>query len=163
MTAQSTIMLPSVTKSVMTTLIGIAVDQGKLDLDQPILSFFTERTIANRDPMKEQVTVRHLVSNSAGFRFNEIDDVATLDTMMESNDWIQYTLDLPVVHKPGTHFAYFSPGMHLLSAILQKASGITALEFAVAYLFKPLGIHEVYWPSDPQGYPHGLCSSPNVL
>ena len=153
----------SVTKSVMTTLIGIAADQGKLDLDQPILSFFPHRTIANRDQMKEQVTVRHLVSNSAGFRFNEKDDIATLDTMMESDDWIQYTLNLPVIHKPGTHFAYFSPGMHLLSAILQEVTGMTALEFADTYLFKPLGINEVYWPSDPQGYTRGwghLCLYP---
>jgi CubicO group peptidase (beta-lactamase class C family) len=153
----------SVTKSVMTTLIGIAVDQGKLNLDQPILSFFPDRTITNRDPMKEQITVRHLVSNSSGFSFNEKDDVATLEVMRNSDDWIQYALDLPVVHKPGTHFAYFSPGMHLLSAILQKATGMTALEFADAYLFKPLGINEVYWPSDPQGYTRGwgdLCLYP---
>jgi len=153
----------SVTKSIMTTLIGIAADQGKLDLDQPILSFFPHRTIANQESMKEQMTVRHLVSNSSGFRFNERDDEANLDAMRASDDWIQYVLDLPVVHKPGTHFAYFSPGMHLLSAILQEATGMTALEFADVYLFKPLGIKEVYWPSDPQGYTHGwgdLCLYP---
>ncbi|RPI96813.1 MAG: class C beta-lactamase-related serine hydrolase, partial [Chloroflexi bacterium] len=56
----------SVTKSVMTTLIGIAADQGKLDLDQPALSFFPGRTIANRDDLKERITVRHLVSMSSG-------------------------------------------------------------------------------------------------
>jgi CubicO group peptidase (beta-lactamase class C family) len=153
----------SVTKSVMTTLIGIAVDQGKLSLDDPILSFFPDRTIANRDSMKEQVTVRHLVSNSSGFRFNEKDDAATISAMTKSDDWIQYVLDLPVTHKPGTHFAYFSPGMHLLSAILQKATGMTGLEFADANLFKPLGINKVYWPTNSQGYTIGygdLCLYP---
>jgi len=156
----------SVTKSVMTTLIGIAVDQGKLSLDQPILSFFPERTIANRDPMKEQITIRHLVSNSAGFRFNEEDDIAAIEEWMQSDDWIQYILDRPVVHKPGTYFAYFSPGMHLLSVILQETTGMIALKFADAYLFKPLGIEEVYWRSDSQGYTHGwadICLYPKDM
>jgi len=156
----------SVTKSIMTTLIGIAADQDKLSLDQPILSFFPDRTIANRDPMKEQITVRHLISNSSGFSFNEKDDETTLDAMRGSDDWIQFVLNLPVVHKPGTRFAYFSPGMHLLSAILQKSTGMTALEFADAYLFKPLGINEVYWLSDPQGYTRGwgdLCLYPEDM
>ncbi len=153
----------SVTKSVMTTLIGIAVDQGKLSLDAPILSFFLDRTIANRDSMKEQITVRHLVSNSSGFRFDEKDDAATINAMIESDDWVQYVLELPVVHKPGTHFAYFSPGMHLLSAILQQATGMTALEFANDNLFKPLGINEVYWPPNSKGNTIGygdLCLYP---
>jgi CubicO group peptidase (beta-lactamase class C family) len=153
----------SVTKSVMTTLIGIAVEQGKLSLDAPILSFFPDRAISNRDTMKEQITVRHLVSNSSGFRFDEKDDAATIRGMTESDDWIQHVLDLPVAHKPGTHFAYFSPGMHLLSAILQESTGMTALEFAEANLFKPLGISKFYWPSNPQGYTIGygdLCLYP---
>jgi CubicO group peptidase (beta-lactamase class C family) len=153
----------SVTKSIMTTLIGIAADQGKLDLDQPILSFFPDRTISNRDSLKEQITVRHLVSNSSGFRFNEKDDADTISAMTESDDWVQHVLDLPVVHEPGTHFAYFSPGMHLLSAILQESTGMTALEFAEANLFKPLGINKVYWPSNSQGYTIGygdLCLYP---
>jgi CubicO group peptidase (beta-lactamase class C family) len=153
----------SVTKSVMTTLIGIAAEQGKLSLDAPILSFFPDRVISNRDEMKERITVRHLVSNSSGFRFDEKDDAATISGMTESDDWIQYILDLPVAHKPGTHFAYFSPGMHLLSVILQESTGMTALEFADANLFKPLGINEVYWPSNLQGYTIGygdLCLFP---
>jgi CubicO group peptidase (beta-lactamase class C family) len=153
----------SVTKSVMTTLIGIAVDQGKLGLDQSILSFFPEYTTANKNPMKEQITIRHLVSNSSGFRFEEQDDLGTISKMTESDDWIQTALDPPVIHKPGTHFAYYSPGMHLLSAILQKATGMTTLEFAEVNLFKPLGINEYYWPSDPQGYTRGwgdLCLYP---
>jgi CubicO group peptidase (beta-lactamase class C family) len=153
----------SVTKSIMTTLIGIAADQGKLSLDDPILSFFPERKISNIDTMKKQVTVRHLVSNSSGFRFNEKDDDATIRGMTGTDDWIQAALNPPVTHKPGTHFAYYSPGMHLLSAILQKATGMTALEFAKANLFIPLGIKEVYWPSDPQGYTIGygdLCLFP---
>ena len=59
--------LASVTKSVMTTLIGIAADQGKIQLDQPMVSFFPDRTIANLDARKEHITVRHLASMMNGF------------------------------------------------------------------------------------------------
>jgi CubicO group peptidase (beta-lactamase class C family) len=145
----------SVTKSVMTTLIGIAADQGKLDLDAPMLSFFPERTIANREARKERVTVRHLISNTAGMECIHHPDEPTSRAMHASPDWIQFTLDLPMVAEPGTTFAYCSPGMHLLSAILQQATGMTTLEFARANLFEPLGILDVQWPPDPQGVTNG--------
>jgi CubicO group peptidase (beta-lactamase class C family) len=145
----------SVTKSVMTTLIGIAADQGKLDLDAPMLSFFPDRTIANLDARKERITVRHLVSNTAGMECIHHPDEPTNRAMHASPNWVQFTLDLPMVAEPGTTFAYCSPGMHLLSAILQQATGMTTLEFARANLFEPLGIHDVQWPPDPQGITNG--------
>jgi CubicO group peptidase (beta-lactamase class C family) len=147
--------LASVSKSLMTTLIGIAIDQGKLDLDQPMVSFFPDRTIANRDELKEAITVRHLVSMSSGLECTADGGERTQAEMVASQDWVQFALDLPVVYEPGTHFDYCSPGMHLLSAILQEATGMTAEEFARTNLFEPLGIQEVFWPADPQGYNHG--------
>jgi CubicO group peptidase (beta-lactamase class C family) len=146
----------SVTKSVMTTLIAIAADQGKLKLDQQMLSFFPDRSIANVDEMKERITVRHLASMSSGLESMGFEqDEGTLDEMRASKDWIQFALDRKVVSEPGTHFVYDSPGMHLLSAILQKATGMTALEFARQNLFEPLGIREAIWDTDPQGFNHG--------
>ena len=145
----------SVTKSVMTTLIGIAADQGKLDLDARMLSFFPDRTVANRDARKERITVRHLISNTAGMECIHHPDEPTARAMHASSDWVQFTLDLPMVAEPGTTFAYCSPGMHLLSAILQKATGMPTLEFGRANLFEPLGIHDVQWPPDPQGIVNG--------
>lgn len=148
--------LASVTKSLMTTLIGIAADQGKLDLDQPMLSFFPDRTIANLDDRKEHITVRHLASMVNGFESGCMPgDRPTLDAMRANADWVQGTLDREMVREPGTVFCYDSPGMHLLSAILQEATGMTALGFARQNLFDPLGIEDVYWPSDPQGYTYG--------
>jgi len=158
--------LASVTKSLMTTLIGIAADQGKLDLNQPMLSFFPERTIANRDARKERITVRHLASMTAGLDCDPMGDETTLNEMRASEDWVQFALDRRVVREPGTHFVYCGLQMHLLSAILQQATGMTALEFARANLFEPLGIHDVYWPADPQGYTHGwgdLCLHPHDM
>ncbi len=148
--------LASVTKSFTTTLIGIAVDQGKIQLDQPMVSFFPDRTIANLDARKNSITVRHLVSNMNGFKSGCLSgDEPTLDAMRSNPDWVQAALDRKVVEEPGTRFCYDSPGMHLLSAILQEATGMTELDFARKNLFEPLGISEVYWQSDPQGYTHG--------
>lgn len=148
--------LASVTKSVMTTLIGIAADQGKLRLDQPMVSFFPDRTIANLDARKERITIRHLASMMNGFASGCLaGDEPTLNAMRSNPDWVQAALDRKMAGEPGTSFCYDSPGMHLLSAILQKATGMTALDFARQNLFEPLGIREVYWQSDPQGHSHG--------
>lgn len=144
--------LASVTKSIMTTLIGIAADQGKLKLDQPMVSYFPNYTIANLDTLKERITVRHIASMSSGLNCTQEGDEATLREMKDSPDWIKFTLDRKVIWEPGTRFVYCSPGMHLLSAILQQATGMTALDFARQNLFEPLGIHDVMWLTDPQGY-----------
>ena len=143
--------LGSVTKSVITTLIGIAADQGKLALDRPMVSFFPDRVIDGRDARKERITVRDLVTMSSGLDCTREDNEATQRAMRASADHVQFVLDRPVRWDPGTQFVYCSPGMHLLSAILQQATGMTALEFARTNLFEPLGIRDVLWPADPQG------------
>lgn len=148
--------LGSVTKSVTTTLIGIAAGQGKLTLDQPVVSFFPSRTIANLDERKKSLTVRDLVSMRNGIESQCFHgDGPTLDAMRSQPDWVQAALDRKMTSQPGTSFCYDSPGMHLLSAILQQATGMSELDFARKYLFEPLGIQEVAWETDPQGYYHG--------
>lgn len=146
--------LASVTKSVLTTLIGIAATQGKLDLDASVVSFFPDRTIAAREH-KEQITVRHLASMTSGLDCTSRAGEITLQQMRASPDWVQFVLDLDVIAEPGTRFSYCSPGMHLLSSILQQATGMSALEFARVNLFEPLGIREAYWSADPQGVSFG--------
>ncbi len=145
----------SVTKSVMTTLIGIAIEQGKLTLDQPMVSFFPDRTIENMTEGKERVTVEHLASTMSGLDCTWQPDEPTLDEMRAADDWIQFALDRPMVAEPGSRWEYCSPDFHLLSAILTSATGMTALDFGWEYLFGPLGMREVIWPADPQGYTHG--------
>jgi CubicO group peptidase (beta-lactamase class C family) len=147
--------LASVTKSVTTTLIAIAAEQGKLDLDASVVSFFPDRTIANLDDRKARLTVRHLTRMVGGLKTDCQDDPATIAAMTDSPDWVQAALDRPMISEPGKEFCYDSPGMLLLSAILQEATGETALDFARKNLFEPLGIHRVSWESDPQGYSRG--------
>jgi len=145
----------SVTKSITTALIGIAADKGLLKIDDPMLSFFPGRAVANRDAAKERVTVRHLASMSSGLDCTASGDERTLKDMQKSPDYVQFVLDRKMIAEPGTTFVYCSPGMHMLSAILQKATGMTALEFARQNLFEPLGIRDVIWPADAQGVNHG--------
>ncbi len=146
----------SVTKSLITTLIGIAVDQGTIDLDRSIVSFFPDRTIANLDERKASITVWHLVSMRNGMESGcEPGDMPTIDAMRANPDWVQAALDRPMVAEPGTTFCYDSPGMHILSAILQKTTGMSAMEYAQQNLFGPLGIQDAIWDVDPQGYNRG--------
>jgi CubicO group peptidase (beta-lactamase class C family) len=147
--------IASVTKSVMTTLIGIASDQGKLNLDDKMVSFFPERVIANGGFLKNRITVRHLTGMTSGLDCTSENDEQTLAEMGKAPDWVQFTLDRKVKHLPGTYFEYCSPGMHVLSAILQESTGMTTAEFARINLFEPLGITDFLWEGDPQGYNDG--------
>jgi CubicO group peptidase (beta-lactamase class C family) len=148
--------MASIAKSVTTTLVAIAAEQGKIDLDRPMQSYLPDRTIANMDERKEQITVRHLTSMRNGMESGCLDgDESTLSAMRSQPDWVQAALDRPMVSEPGTRFCYDSPGMHILSAILQESTGMTEAEFAALYLFEPLGIRDAAWESDPQGYTQG--------
>jgi CubicO group peptidase (beta-lactamase class C family) len=148
--------LASVTKSFTTTLIGIAIAQGKIQLDQPMVSFFPDRTIANLDGLKNSITIRNLVSMQNGYESGCLSgDEATLSLMRSNPDWVQAALDRKMIQEPGESFCYDSPGMHILSAILQQSTGMTEFEFAKKFLFESLGIRDSYWQSDPQGYNHG--------
>jgi CubicO group peptidase (beta-lactamase class C family) len=141
----------SVTKSFTTTLIGIAADQGKLSLDDHMVSFFPEYTIANLDARKKAITLRHLASMSGGMQCSGLPDELSVKDMEASPDWVQFALDRPMADEPGKKWNYCGLWMHLLSAILEKATGMPAQEFARLNLFEPLGIQAGTWPMDPQG------------
>jgi CubicO group peptidase (beta-lactamase class C family) len=157
----STHQLYSCTKSVTSALVGIALDQGYIQsVDQPVLSFFPERTVANLDARKEAMTLEHLLTMTDGLDWVRKDVYVTSsgDTtpaMTQSSDWFQFTLDRRMAEKPGSRWNYNGGASHLLSAIIQETTGITALEFAEEHLFGPLGISEVLWSSDPQGRSYG--------
>jgi CubicO group peptidase (beta-lactamase class C family) len=146
----------SMTKSITSTLIGIAMGQHKLTgVNQPVVSLFPQRTIANRDPQKERITIGNLLTMTSGLDCRFGSGEITLREMMQSRDWIQFMLDLPMAAEPGSKYEYCSGGMHLLSGIISKATGIDALEFARREMFQPLGISQVAWPADPNGVTYG--------
>ncbi|MBI2928601.1 MAG: serine hydrolase [Verrucomicrobia bacterium] len=146
----------SVTKSVTSTLIGLAIDKGLIrDVQKPILSFFPNRSVANLDARKQKLTLEHVLTMQAGWDCEFEPKEARLFEMRRSADWLKFMLDLPMVAAPGTRFAYCSGNPHLLSMILSQATHTNALAFARRELFEPLGIRDVAWPADPRGNTHG--------
>lgn len=146
----------SVTKSVTSMLVGVALEQGKIkDVQQPILSLFPDRTISNRDARKQKITIEHLLTMTSGLSCEYQDNEKTLRKMKESDDWVQFMLNLPMDAEPGRKFVYCSGGTHLLSAVISQTTGMSQRDFARRYLFEPLNIGDEIWPADSQGITHG--------
>jgi CubicO group peptidase (beta-lactamase class C family) len=144
----------SCTKSIMSALIGIAIDKGFIkSVDQPVTDFFANRTIANMDDQKKSMTLEHLLMMASGFDCKDsyLHDWSGLIAMEESEDWAQYVLDLPMAGPPGKDFEYCNGVSYLLSAIVHHTTGMKTLDFARKYLFNPLGISEIVWAQSPQG------------
>lgn len=147
----------SVTKSVTSALIGIAIDKGYIQsVDQPVLSFFPNHAVTNDDTRKDRITVKNLTTMTSGFDCGFLPDEKELYGMLrQADDYVKSILELPMAVEPGSRAAYCSGNTHLLSAIITQSTGLSALEFAREHLFAPLGIEDVTWPSDPQGITHG--------
>lgn len=145
----------SVTKSVTSLLIGIAIDKGFIpSVDVPIDSYI--RPIINDlDSIKGQITIRHLLTMSCGLEWSEIPGPSEFSQWMRSPDRIQYILNKLFVSAPGTSFNYSDGAAHLASVILSQATNMTANEFAKRYLFSPLGITDRNWTADERGFNFG--------
>jgi CubicO group peptidase (beta-lactamase class C family) len=138
----------SCTKSIMSALIGIALEEGYIgSLDKPVLDFFPEKIPRYLDERKKAITLRHLLTMSSGLKTEDsyLYQWKGLMEMGRSRDWVQYILDLPMSEAPGTRFEYSNCVAFLLSAILQKTTGKNALSFAREHLFAPLGVGDVDW------------------
>jgi CubicO group peptidase (beta-lactamase class C family) len=146
--------LYSCTKSVISTLIGIAIDKGYIEgTDRRILDFFPDRAFANLDKTKEDITLEDVLTMRSGLDWQEEDP--TFGAMYQSQDWVKFVLDMPMALPPGSQFNYCSGCSHLLSAVLQQTTSMNIHDFAERYLFKPLGIKNVKWHTDPTGIPIG--------
>lgn len=139
-------MLYSLSKSFTSTAIGLAISEGLLSLDDMVLPFFPESAPAEISPYLRELKVRHLLSMSTG------QEVEPLERNVRNNpDWASIFLDTPIVHPPGTFFLYNSAATYILSAMIQKLSGTTLLEYLRPRLLDPLGITEASWESCPRG------------
>jgi CubicO group peptidase (beta-lactamase class C family) len=145
------------TKSFTSVLVGIAIDKGYIDgVNQRVLDFFPDQAVANSDPLKDAIALKHLLSMTSGLDWTEqwipYNHPQNYNTQMEqSEDWVQFVLDRPMVEEPGTVFNYNSGGSHLLSAIVQQTTGMSTLAFAQTHLFEPLGISDIVWDIDSDG------------
>jgi CubicO group peptidase (beta-lactamase class C family) len=135
------------------TLIGIAIDKGYIKgLDQSIWDFLPKEKTANMDARKAAITIKDLLTDSSGLKFPMASDVATYYPLTaKEQSWVQVFLDQEMAVQPGTQFNFLYGDALVLSAILQKATGMTTLDFAKQNLFGPLGITDVTWRANPQG------------
>jgi len=155
----------SVSKSVTSALIGIALDKGFINsLDEFVLDYFPDYDIANPSPQKDSMTIWHLLTMTTGLHWPEYypyqDYRNPYNTWKASKDHVGFVLNRTMVASPGTTFNYNTGASHLLSAIIQRATNMSTLDFANQYLFGPLSIEEMLWYVDPQGVAGGgdsLC------
>jgi CubicO group peptidase (beta-lactamase class C family) len=150
--------MASVTKSIASLLVGIAIDMGYItSLNQKIIDFFPNRTIANMDARKENWTLEHLLTMTSGLSWDESSNpydspLNSFYQLSRSANWIQHMLDLPMVSEPGAGWAYNSGSSFLLSPIIELLTNMTFSEFAEENLFGPLGITNYQWHKNPNGY-----------
>ena len=137
----------SLSKSFTSTAVGLAVADGKLSIDDPVLKFFPDDAPANPSDKLKMMRVRDLLTMTSG---HEVEVKFTTNM-----PWVQAFLAHPVPHKPGTHFQYNTPGSYMLSAIVTKVTGQTVLDYLKPRLFEPLGIENPEWSSSPQGISAG--------
>ncbi|MFT4638996.1 MAG: CubicO group peptidase (beta-lactamase class C family) [Verrucomicrobiales bacterium] len=139
--------LYSLSKSFTSTAVGMAIADGKLSLDDTIISFFPQDAPAKTSNNLSNMRVRDLLSMSTG---HVSEDLNSFSFQAEER-LTKAFLALPVKHKPGTHFHYNTPATYMCSAIVQKVTGESVLEYLGPRLFEPLGIEGATWETCPQG------------
>jgi CubicO group peptidase (beta-lactamase class C family) len=144
----------SCTKSVVSTIFGIAHENGAIpDLDTKLLDLFSDRNPVNVDAWKEEITLRDMLMMSAGFdaRDSWLYEWEKLDDLHEAPDAVDYVLSLPMAFEPGSRFEYTNGVSHLLSCIITEKTGESAADYGQEYLFGPLGIILHKWDTDNLG------------
>jgi CubicO group peptidase (beta-lactamase class C family) len=142
----------SLSKSFTSTGVGLAIAEGRLSLDDTVLSFFPEDAPASPSENLKAMRVRDLLAMSTG---HHSEDIAAFSYSSTDPTPTRAFLSLPVAHKPGTHFVYNTPASYMLSAIVQKVSGTPLVDYLRPRLFEPLGIRNPKWDATPQGVSYG--------
>lgn len=137
----------SLSKSFASTAVGLAVAEGRLTVDDPVLGFFPDEQPANPSANLAAMRVRHLLSMSTG----HAEDTTPWLRQAADGNWVRAFLERPVEHRPGTFFLYNSGATYLLSAIVQSLTGQTLLDYLQPRLYAPLGIINPTWESCPRG------------
>jgi len=151
-----------VTQSITSALVGIAIHQGKISgVDEKVYNFFPEYShIFDQDSTKHTITLKHLLTMTAGFAWTENittswwygaeDDLAKM-IWCTDGDWLKYVISRPLTDDPGSRFVYNNGATMILSGIISKVCGLSLEQFAAEYLFKPLGISTWEWETCPKG------------
>lgn len=141
--------MKSASKSVISALIGIAIDQGLIEgVDTPVANYFPKQFAAQQEPGKQEITIEDLLTMQSGL---ETTSNRNYGKWVLSDNWVDFAINQPLVAVPGQRMLYSTGSTHLLSAILTAASGMDSKQFAQEYLSEPLGFSMSYWSQDPQG------------
>ena len=138
----------SLSKSFTSTAVGLAISEGKLSLDDQVLKFFPDEVPTEPSNNLKAMRVRDLLRMNTG---NQTEAPIRVADPKSTDSWTKTFLAHPVPFKPGTHFLYNSPATFMLSAIVQKVTGTTTLDYLRSRLFDPLGFKDPQWISNPQG------------
>ncbi len=138
----------SLSKSFTSTAVGLAIADGKLKLEDTVLSFFPDQAPPKPSAHLQAMRVRDLLTMSTGHHAEDLQGFSYAATEPSA---VKAFLALPVAHKPGTLFTYSTPATYMLSAILQKTTGETVLDYLGPRLFQPLGISMPTWDASAQG------------
>lgn len=145
--ATRTANIKSASKSIIATLVGIAIDRGHIaGPREPIAPYFQE--YLRREPAKAAITIEDLLTMRSGL---ETTSNRNYGRWVQSGNWVRHVLERPLVDEPGGRMIYSTGTTHLLSAILTRATGTSTLAFAREALGGPLGITISPWIRDPQG------------
>jgi len=139
----------SLTKSIISTLYGIALHQGYFkDLNEKVIAYFPEYQSDKLHKDIGKVSIHHLLTMTSGIDCCD----RQAKGFFQSQNWTRHYIERPVLHEPGERFSYSSAGSHLLSALLYKVTSLNVYDFAKVHLFAPLHITQSKWGHDKQGY-----------
>lgn len=141
-------MLFSMSKSIVSTAIGMLIDEGALSLDEKIYDIFKDDAPSVTVIWQRKITIRHLITMTAGIHFNEAGSVT-------DKDWVKAYLSHIPTNKPGKEFYYNSMNTYMLSAIIKKKTGKNVSEYLTPKLFEPLNIKDFTWEKCPMGIEKG--------
>jgi CubicO group peptidase (beta-lactamase class C family) len=145
----------SVTKSIMSTLIGIAIDKRFIASEDQKIGDYIRPLVGTLDSSLANITIRNVLTMSTGLSGNDLPDVTEYDNWYNASNQLRYTINKPLMYQPGQVFGYNTGASHLTSVILTQAAGMSTFQFARQYLFGPLGISDHSWQQDKQGFYNG--------
>ncbi|MDJ1495200.1 serine hydrolase [Cytophagaceae bacterium DM2B3-1] len=140
--------LYSLSKSFTSTAIGLLVKEGKLSVEDSVLSLFADEAPSSPDENLKQMKVKHLLTMNTG---HGEDTMPKLREQEKQQTWTKTFLSQPVAFQPGTHFLYNTGATYMLGAIVHKKTGQTLTQYLEPRLFQPLGIKNYDWEVSPQG------------
>jgi len=142
--------IASVSKSMLSALFGIAIEQGYFEsTDERIADYLPAYFDDVDDPKLRDLRLHDMLTMTHGLAWAENEASRFLN---RSEDWVADILSTPLSDEPGARFNYSTGVSHVMSAVLTEATGLSACEFAHRFLFQPLGIEAEFWGVDPQGY-----------